>query len=276
MYLEGVLIEARDLVNGVSIVQAESVEKVEYFHIELDSHDVIIAEGALSETFVDDDSRGMFHNAREYGALYPDAARVAARYCAKRCADGYEVEAARRHINARAGLLPEVSEALGTLRGYVDRVNADRIEGWAQNPQHPEAPICLDIFAGGELIGRTLANRPREDLRKAGLGSGRHSFVFVPETVRWIGSAIIEVRRSSDGKILASSDACKKSSMRKANTLNRSAVMKRAWAVFRADNAHISRTVPRPSFAECLRKAWAEDKRSAQTLADTSRVRLSA
>jgi hypothetical protein len=31
-----VLIEARDLLNGVSIVQAERVEKVEYFHIELD------------------------------------------------------------------------------------------------------------------------------------------------------------------------------------------------------------------------------------------------
>jgi ABC-type amino acid transport substrate-binding protein len=65
----GVLIEAKNLVNGASIVQAERVEKVEYFHIELDSHDVIIAEGALSETFLDDDSRGMFHNVHEYCAL---------------------------------------------------------------------------------------------------------------------------------------------------------------------------------------------------------------
>ena len=69
MYLEGVLIEARDLVNDVSVVQAERVEEVEYFHIELDSHDVIVAEGSLSETFVDDRSRGMFHNAHEYDAL---------------------------------------------------------------------------------------------------------------------------------------------------------------------------------------------------------------
>ena len=44
---EGALIEAKDLVNGVSIVQAERVEKVEYFHIELETHDVIIAEGRL-------------------------------------------------------------------------------------------------------------------------------------------------------------------------------------------------------------------------------------
>ena len=47
---------------------------MEYFHIELDTHDVIIAEGALAESFIDDDSRGMFHNAHEYRALYPDAA----------------------------------------------------------------------------------------------------------------------------------------------------------------------------------------------------------
>ena len=104
MFLQGVLIEARDLVNGVSIVQAERVDKVEYFHIELDSHDVIIAEGALSETFIDDHSRGMFHNAHEYRALYPDVAAAPAHYCAPRLYGGDQVEAARGHIARRAGV----------------------------------------------------------------------------------------------------------------------------------------------------------------------------
>jgi hypothetical protein len=203
MYLEGVLIEARDLVNGVSIVQAERVEKVEYFHIELDSHDVILAEGALSETFVDDDSRGMFHNAHEYGALYPDAGRVAARYCAKRCTDGYEVEAARRRIDARAGLRPAGAEATTVLRGYVDTVSASCISGWAQNPAHPEAPVCLDIFVGGRLIGQTLANRFRDDLVQAGIGSGKHSFEFISPRGFTFAASTIEVRRSIDGARLA-------------------------------------------------------------------------
>ena len=200
MYLDGVLIEARDLVNGASIVQAERVEKVEYFHIELDSHDVILAEGALSETFIDDDSRGMFHNAHEYGALYPDAERVAARYCAKRCADGYEVEAARRNIDALAGLRPASAEAPAALRGYVDAVSADRIAGWAQNPEYPEAPVCLDIFAGGRLIGQTLANGYREDLKQAGIGSGNHSFGF--ELPHRVAFTDVTVRRSFDGTLL--------------------------------------------------------------------------
>jgi Hint domain len=98
----GLLIEAKDLVNGSSIVQAQSVDKVEYFHIELDSHDVIIAEGALSETFLDDDSRGMFHNARDYDALYGDEEQAPAHYCAPRREEGHEVEAVRRRLAARA------------------------------------------------------------------------------------------------------------------------------------------------------------------------------
>jgi O-antigen biosynthesis protein len=62
---KGVLIEARDLVNGVSIVQAESAERVEYFHVELDSHDVIIADGALAESFIDDESRTVLNSCRQ-------------------------------------------------------------------------------------------------------------------------------------------------------------------------------------------------------------------
>jgi Hint domain len=100
----GVLIEARDLVNGVSIVQAERVDSVEYFHIELDTHDVIVAEGALSETFIDDDSRGIFHNAPEFAALYPDDDVKQASYCAPRIAEGHALERVRRRIGLRAGL----------------------------------------------------------------------------------------------------------------------------------------------------------------------------
>jgi len=201
--LDGVLIEAKDLVNGVSIVQAESVEKVEYFHVELDSHNVIIAEGALSETFIDDDSRLMFHNAHEFSALYPEAAVEAAQYCAPRLEDGYEVETVRRHIALRAGLLRSTdTPQIGPLRGYVDEVSAERIAGWAQNAGHPEAPVCLDIYAGVVLIGQVLANRYREDLVQAGLGSGHHAFEFTPPAGTVFARHAVDVRRALDGASL--------------------------------------------------------------------------
>jgi hypothetical protein len=204
MYLDGVLIEAKDLVNGVSIVQAERVEKVEYFHLELETHDVIIAEGAPSETFMDDDSRAIFHNAHEYWAIYPDAPPGPARYCAPRLEDGYKVEAARRRIDLRAGLRSSDERTrIGNLRGYIDLVSQERVAGWAQNVDYPEAPVCLDILAGGRLIGRVLANRYRHDLERAGLGSGRHSFEFTPPAGLSLTAKSVEVRRSLDGAALA-------------------------------------------------------------------------
>jgi hypothetical protein len=202
MYCEGVLIEAKDLVNGVSVVQAESVETVEYFHIELETHDVIIAEGALSESFVDDDSRGMFHNAHEYRVLYPDTPNKPARYYAPRLEHGYEVEAARRRIELRAGICNVGEDRPVPLRGYVDVIAPRCIAGWAQNVDHPEAPVCVDIYAGGVLIGRALANQYRQDLEFDGLGSGRHGFVFTPPLGLRFTPDAIEVRRSHDGTAL--------------------------------------------------------------------------
>ena len=203
LYLDGLLIEAKDLVNGVSIVQADRVEKVEYYHIELETHDVIIAEGALAESFIDDDSRGMFSNAHEYRQLYGDVATGLAQFCAPRREEGYRVEAVRQHIALRAGVrVEEGKPRLGGLRGFVDRVSADSVEGWAQNIEHPEAPVCLDIYTNGRLIGQVLANRYREDLAKARLGSGRHGFVFTPPRGLTIGSDKVEVRRSLDAAAL--------------------------------------------------------------------------
>jgi hypothetical protein len=210
-------------------VQAEQVEKVEYFHIELDSHDVIIAEGSLSETFVDDNSRGIFHNAHEYSALYPDADDAPARYCAPRRRDGYEVETARRLIDARAGLYAESeTPRLDTLRGYIDSVGARSIEGWAQNTEHPEAPVCLDIRVGGRLIGQALANRYRADLEGAGIGSGRHAFSFVLPLGFNLAAGTLEVCRSLDGAALAFSNETERRQPRDANTAPRFAP-RRSW-----------------------------------------------
>ncbi len=100
MYLEGVLIPAHVLVNGVSITQAAQVEQVQYFHLELETHDVIVAEGALSESFLDDGSRGMFDNAFMYRSMYPGAVASPARYCAPCVDDGAIVQAVRDQIAA--------------------------------------------------------------------------------------------------------------------------------------------------------------------------------
>ena len=111
MFIDGLLIPARHLVNGSTITREHEVTRVDYFHIELDTHDVILAEGATSETFIDDDNRGMFHNAAEYRKLYPNAPEPT-RFCAPRVDDGYELETIRQ----RLALLAEKLAKAGHVR----------------------------------------------------------------------------------------------------------------------------------------------------------------
>ena len=74
------------------------LDRVAYYHVELDSHDVLLAEGAPSESFVDDESRGMFHNLAEWEALYPGHGRILPVYCAPRVEGGYALEAIRQRL----------------------------------------------------------------------------------------------------------------------------------------------------------------------------------
>ena len=64
MYLDGLLIPARALVNGTSIVQEEAVNAISYWHLEFDGHAVIHAEGAPAESYADDHSRAQPYLAR--------------------------------------------------------------------------------------------------------------------------------------------------------------------------------------------------------------------
>jgi hypothetical protein len=54
LYIDGLLIPVRNLVNGRSIVHCRSVDTdtIEYFHVELERHDVIFSEGAPTETLL--------------------------------------------------------------------------------------------------------------------------------------------------------------------------------------------------------------------------------
>ena len=96
MMLDGLLIPAECLVDGVTIRWERGLPRVDYVHIELDEHDVVLAEGAPSETFFDDGSRQMFHNA---AAAPPGRATG---FCAPRVESGHALEAVRQRLGALA------------------------------------------------------------------------------------------------------------------------------------------------------------------------------
>jgi hypothetical protein len=74
--LDGVLVVAGLLVNGTSIVQCVDWEEptVVYYHVEVEGHELMFAEGAEAETFAEiAEGREKFDNADQYQALYPDS-----------------------------------------------------------------------------------------------------------------------------------------------------------------------------------------------------------
>ncbi|NTS30684.1 Hint domain-containing protein [Phyllobacterium sp. BT25] len=73
LFIDGVLIRVKELVNGISIAPADFAEtsQLDYYNIMLDTHEVILAEGTPIETFL---LRGSNHesftNFAEYNRLY--------------------------------------------------------------------------------------------------------------------------------------------------------------------------------------------------------------
>ena len=85
VYIDGVLIPAKYLINGINITQCapEGADIIEYLHIELFAHDVIYAEGATAETFGSlREARDHFDNFYEYFRLYPNEDETAHPPCA--------------------------------------------------------------------------------------------------------------------------------------------------------------------------------------------------
>jgi hypothetical protein len=71
LLFDGILILARLLVNGASIERDVHCRYVIYYHIELETHDILLAEGMPAESYLDTGNRGMFENAGFPLILHP-------------------------------------------------------------------------------------------------------------------------------------------------------------------------------------------------------------
>ena len=75
LLLEGVFVSAEDLLNGdtVKIAASDGTIKLNYFHVALETHEALLAEGQPAETLrTDATNREKFENFAEYLRLYPN------------------------------------------------------------------------------------------------------------------------------------------------------------------------------------------------------------
>jgi hypothetical protein len=184
MFVDGELIPAKLLVNGMTVVQDRAVRVVHYYHIELDGHDVLLAEGAPAESYLDTGNRGFFANTDGPLTLHPeleiDAERTRwqDRLCAPLRLSSAEIEPAWQRLAARA-------EALGHRRPSLP-VTADPdlrlvARGREFRPVSVEGDRYVFVLPAGvsdiRIASRSgmpvAANRHADDWRRLGVAVGR-------------------------------------------------------------------------------------------------------
>ena len=97
LYIDDVLIPVEFLVNHRTILWDDRAQEVEIYHVELESHDILIANGVPAESYRDDGNRWLFRNANSGWHLPPQDP------CAPVLTGGPIVDTVWRRLRDRAG-----------------------------------------------------------------------------------------------------------------------------------------------------------------------------
>ena len=73
----------------------------------------------------------------------------------------------------------------GSFEGYLDKLDCGGIRGWVWDRNKPNTPLTVEFYLEPSpgtitVLGSTLANSYRQDLKDAGKGNGAHAYQFTP------------------------------------------------------------------------------------------------
>jgi hypothetical protein len=121
LYLDGVLVPVEFLINHHTIVWDDHAREVTLYHIELQTHDVLMANGAPAESYRDDGNRWLFQNANTGWGGPPQTP------CAPVLTGGPIVDALWQRLLDRAG--PRVNRSLTADPDLHLLVDGCRLDG---------------------------------------------------------------------------------------------------------------------------------------------------
>ncbi len=174
-----VLVRIGDLANGATIVQ-EDVDSVEYWHVALDSHDLLVANGMPAESYIDVGNKAFF----DQGAGTPDGLAASLEdYCHPLILDEPTLAVLRARLLARAARL-----------------------GWTVERTEPELHLVVDgVAVAGSVAGGLARFALPADASEVWLASSS----FVPKHIgsnadrRRLG-LLVNAVRISDGHLVDS------------------------------------------------------------------------
>lgn len=86
------------------------------------------------------------------------------------------------------------------MNGRVDAIDMGRIFGWAFDPMAPDQRLTIRVLLDAKVIAEAVADRNRPDLRRNGIGDGKHAFeIALPEPVQSRASDLVVVARNGSG-----------------------------------------------------------------------------
>lgn len=88
---------------------------------------------------------------------------------------------------------PETESAL-RVHGHLDAVAGQKAVGWCIYPESPDKPVAVLLRLDGHLVAEASADVFREDLKAAGIGTGKHAFeIEIPASLFDGQEHVIEV-----------------------------------------------------------------------------------
>ncbi|MGX9935271.1 Hint domain-containing protein [Advenella kashmirensis] len=178
----GALVPAMMLVNGQTIVQQFERRSFEYFHVELEQFDIILAEGVPAESYVDMGNRAMFQNADEV-AMNPDFGPSEGRPNVEGIViarEGAIVEAIRKQLLARAELLTGAQRTTDAalcveVNGRIIQATPEFVKEGVYRFELPANAGDVRIVSRSSQV-RDVTYLARRDIRRVGVGLSAIAF----------------------------------------------------------------------------------------------------
>ncbi|MDI7865242.1 hypothetical protein MRS76_25420 [Rhizobiaceae bacterium n13] len=86
------------------------------------------------------------------------------------------------------------------MNGRVDAIDMGRLFGWAFDPMAPDQRLTVRVLLDGKVIAESVADRSRPDLRRNGIGDGKHAFeIELPDLLQSRASDLVVVALNGSG-----------------------------------------------------------------------------